>query len=519
MTDTPVNTMNLGQLLVRAGRSDGGRPALAVGERVVASYGELARRAAALGGQMRERFGLQPGERVAIAMTNCPQFMEVLNACWLAGLAAVPMNAKLHPKEFAYILADSGARLLFATEKLADAVAAHAGGLEELMEIVRVDSPAYEELLTGEPMRPDLQDADSLAWLFYTSGTTGKPKGAMLSHRNLLMMTYCYFIDVEHIAPGDAIVHAAPLSHGSGLYGIPHLAATAIQVIPESRGFEPEEIFSLIRAYPGTGMFAAPTMVKRLVESPAAGNADVANLKSITYGGGPMYVEDIKRAIERLGNRFAQIYGQGESPMTITSLTRTHHGERDHPRWAERMASVGRPQTCVEIAVADAGGAVLPPGEPGEVLVRGEQVMLGYWNREDATAETLRNGWLHTGDVGVIDEEGFLTLKDRSKDVIISGGANIYPREVEEVLLTHPGVLEVSVIGAPHPDWGEEVVAFVVAREGADVAIEDLDAHCLAEMARFKRPKQYRFIEALPKNAYGKVLKTELREALDEGGA
>ncbi|MDX1711418.1 MAG: AMP-binding protein, partial [Rhodovibrionaceae bacterium] len=366
MSRTAADPANLGQLLIRAGRSDAHRPALAVGERVVANYGELARRAAALSGQLRGRFALQPGDRVAIAMSNCPQFMEVLNACWLAGLAAVPMNAKLHPKEFAYILEDSGARLLFATEKLADAIAAHAGGLSQLKEIVRVETPAYEQLLAGDPMTPDLQGADSLAWLFYTSGTTGKPKGAMLSHRNLLMMTYCYFIDVEHISPGDAIIHAAPMSHGSGLYGVPHLAATAIQVIPESRGFDPEEIFSLIRAYPGTGMFAAPTMVKRLVESPAAGNADVANLKSITYGGGPMYVEDIKRAMERLGERFAQIYGQGESPMTITALSRSHHAERDHPRWEARLASVGRRQTCAEIAIRADDGRFLPPGEPGE---------------------------------------------------------------------------------------------------------------------------------------------------------
>jgi long-chain acyl-CoA synthetase len=506
---------NLGQFLIRAGRSDSQRPALAIGERTVADYGTLARRASALAAQLRGRFGLESGARVALAMTNCPQFLEVLNACWLAGLAAVPMNAKLHPKEFAYILEDSGARVLFATEKLADGISAQASGLGDLKEIVRVETPAYEQLCMGDAMAPDLQHPDSLAWLFYTSGTTGKPKGAMLSHRNLLMMSYCYFIDVEHIAPGDSIIHAAPMSHGSGLYSLPHLAATAVHVIPESRGFEAEEIFSLIKAHRGVGMFAAPTMVKRLVESPVAEGSDVGNLKSISYGGGPMYVEDIKRAMDRLGNRFVQIYGQGESPMTITSLTRSHHAERDHPRWEARLGSVGRRQTCVEIAIVGADDEPLPAGEVGEVLVRGEQVMNGYWNREDATAESLRGGWLHTGDVGSLDDDGFLTLKDRSKDVIISGGANIYPREVEEVLLTHPAVLEVSVVGAPHPDWGEEVIAFVVARPNARLEETELDRHCLREMARFKRPKRYRFINALPKNAYGKVLKTELRAALE----
>jgi len=259
-------------------------------------------------------------------------------------------------------------------------------------------------------------------------------------------------------------------------------------------------------------MFAAPTMVKRLVESPAARDADTRNLKTIVYGGGPMYVADLKRAMTLLGPKLAQIYGQGESPMTITALTKSRHADTAHPRYEQRLASVGTAQAVVEVRVADADDQTVAPGEPGEVLVRGDVVMLGYWRDLEATANTLRGGWLHTGDVGAMDQDGFLTLMDRSKDLIISGGSNIYPREVEEVLLRHPQVAEVSVVGAPHAEWGEEVVAFVVGREGREVAVGELDALCLDHIARFKRPKRYVLVDSLPKNNYGKVLKTELRK-------
>jgi len=225
-----------------------------------------------------------------------------------------------------------------------------------------------------------------------------------------------------------------------------------------------------------------------------------------------MYADDLRNALAVMGNRFAQIYGQGESPMTITALSRAQLADRDHPRWAERMVSVGVAQSLVEVRVVDAMGQPVPTGETGEVVVRGDTVMPGYWNNPTATAQTLQGGWLYTGDMGALDADGFLTLKDRSKDVIISGGSNIYPREVEEVLLTAPGVAEVAVVGAPDPAWGEVVVAFVVLQSGTATTTETLDQHCLAQMARFKRPKHYRVVQALPKNNYGKVLKTALRE-------
>jgi long-chain acyl-CoA synthetase len=300
------------------------------------------------------------------------------------------------------------------------------------------------------------------------------------------------------------------MSHGSGLYILPHVAKGACQVIPVSGGFDAAEVFELIGAHQGATLFFAPTMVSRLIDAPGFGDADFANLKTIVYGGAPMYVEDSLRALDALGPRLVQIYGQGESPMTITCLARAAHGATGEPRYLDRLASVGTAFTGVEVRVADADA-----DEIGEILVRGDAVMAGYWNDADASAETLRGGWLHTGDIGAIDGDGFLTLKDRSKDVIISGGSNVYPREVEEVLKRHDGVSEVSVVGRPHADWGEEVVAFVAVRPGAEVTEAALDALCLDHIARFKRPRAYRFVDALPKNDTGKVLKTALRDMLD----
>jgi long-chain acyl-CoA synthetase len=323
-----------------------------------------------------------------------------------------------------------------------------------------------------------------------------------------------YLADVDAISPGDCILHPAPMSHGSGLYILPHVAKAAAQVVPESGKFDPAEIFELLKVHRGATLFGAPTIVKRLVEHPGAGAAKLENLKTIIYGGGPMYLENIRRALDTFGQKFVQIYGQGESPMTITALSRECHADTGHPRYLERLSSVGVAQSVVEVRVADPEDRDLPVGETGEVLVRGDCVMTGYWRDSEATLSALRGGWLHTGDLGAFDEDGFLSLKDRSKDLIISGGSNIYPREIEEVLLKHPGVREASVVGRPDPEWGEQVVAFIVPSSLGAVDEGRLDALCREHIGRFKRPKAYRFVESLPKNNYGKVLKNELRQQL-----
>ena len=502
--------MNLAQLLVRAARVHPDRPALLHGEELVWRYRELAARVARIAGHLRE-LGLARGDRVALLMKNNVSYLEALYAVWWAGLAAVPINAKLHPGEVGYILENSETSALFVGADLADGVAPFAGLLRAT---IVAGGASHDAALAAAPVDAAPCAPTDLAWLFYTSGTTGRPKGVMLSHRNLATALACYFSDVDDVDAGDASVYAAPLSHGAGLYNLPFVARAARHVVPRSGGFDPEELVALSRSVGRLCLFAAPTMVHRLVDHVAATGAPCDGFKTIVYGGGPMYGEDIRRALATMGPRFVQIYGQGESPMTITALSRDQLADERHPRWAERIASVGVAQTLVEVRVVDDAGDDLPAGETGEVVVRGDTVMQGYWKNPEATAQALRDGWLWTGDLGALDGDGFLTLKDRSKDVIISGGANIYPREVEEVLLRHPRVREVSVVGRRDARWGEAVVAFAVVDGVVDAG--ELDALCLAHIARFKRPREYRFVAGLPKNNYGKVLKTALRELLQD---
>ena len=505
--------MNIARYLHRTAAVWPDLPAIASGHRVVADYRTLGRRVARLAGGLVGRLGLQSGDRVALIMRNGPAYVEAMYAAWHAGLVAVPINGKLHPREFAYILDHSGARAVFVSDDLLEAVVEAAAGLEAAPRLILADGPDYEDLL-GEPMALAPVAPRDTAWLFYTSGTTGRPKGAMLSHQVLQAFLLSYFADVDTVGPGDSIIHWSPMSHGSGINMLPNIAAGAVQVIPEGGHGDAPTVFDLIGRWPGASLFAAPTMVWRLVDHAERVAVDTRNLRTIVYGGGPMYLADCKRALAAFGYKLTQIYGQGESPMTITALSRAMHADVGHPRYEARLASAGVAQSVVEVRVCDAEDRDLPAGEVGEILARGDVVMTGYWRNPEATAAALRGGWLHTGDMGAFDEDGFLTLKDRSKDMIISGGSNIYPREVEEVLLRHPDAAEVSVVGRPHPEWGEEVVAFVVLRPGAAPDPAALDRLCLDHIARFKRPKDYRFVSALPKNNYGKVLKTALREAM-----
>ena len=498
--------MNIAHHLIRAGRVRGNQPAVARGAQVVLTYAALAERVARLAGAFGA-LSLSAGDRVGLLLKNCVEYPELLYACWHAGLVAVPINAKLHPSEFAFIIENSGARVCFATPDIASDIASV---IEDSVRLIEVETEEYRALVSARhaPLCP--RGPNDPAWLFYTSGTTGRPKGATLTHRNLLAAMFCYCTDVDPGAPWGAMLHAAPMSHGSGLYGLAHTMQASCHVIPEGGAFEPAEVYSCIQHWPNTSFFAAPTMVKRLLDYPTETNT--SNLKTLLYGGGPMYVEDLLDAIERYGPKLAQIYGQGETPMTITCVDAGVHADNQHPRWRERLGSVGVAQSVVEVQVADPEDKLLPGGETGEIIVRGDTVMSGYWENREASIETLRNGWLHTGDMGVFDQDGFLTLKDRSKDVIISGGTNIYPREVEEVLARDANTAEVSVIGVPDREWGEVVVAFVVAKRNCSVDTGALEKLCLENMARFKRPKSYRIVDALPKNNYGKILKTALRE-------
>ena len=325
-------------------------------------------------------------------------------------------------------------------------------------------------------------------------------------------MTLNYLADVDHAAVGDHLLHAAPMSHGSGLYAIPNIAAGATQLIPAARGFDLDEIRQMLACTPSVKFFAAPTMVMRLVDAIGSEGAP-ANLKSIIYGGGPMYVADSLRALDVLRpaagpdlrpGRIADDDHRAPGRASTSTIT-TDAGSIGSARSGARRPASN--SLCSTRTTGRSG-----PGEIGEVCVRGDVVMAGYLNNPQATAAALANGWLHTGDLGRLDEHGYLTLVDRSKDLIISGGSNIYPREVEEVLLLHPAIKEAAVVGVPDPEWGEAVVAVVVRKEGHIPDEKELDLFCLEHIARFKRPKRYVFVDELPKNATGKVLKRELRE-------
>jgi acyl-CoA synthetase (AMP-forming)/AMP-acid ligase II len=491
-----------------------GAPAISVGDVLTWTYAGLQNRVVRLAGGLRASPGVKPGDRIAMAMKNCPEYFELMWAAWHAGLIIVPMNAKLHAKEFAFILQNCGVRYCFVTPELSHALAAEVGSAAEATRIVEVGGAEFAAMAAHDALPLQVVHAEDPAWLFYTSGTTGRPKGATLTHRSLVGMTLRYYADVDAVGQSDCMIHTGPLSHASGLYSVPHFAKGSHQVIPASQGFDPVELFGLFDYYRETTFFCAPTMVTRLLHEPGVRSARLDSIKTLFYGGAPMYLENLKSALNLFGPRLWQGYGQGETPNTISCLSKAMHADDGHPRFEERLASVGIARTGVEVRVVDESGSELPAGEVGEIICRSEVTMSGYWNNPQATASALRDQWLHTGDLGVFDEDRFLTLKDRSNDVIISGGSNIYPREVEEVLLQHPDVLEASVIGRPHDDWGEEVVAFVVPKAGRVLDEAMLDRLCLDNIARFKRPKHYVRLDELPKSSYGKILKSELRTRL-----
>ncbi|WP_323040316.1 class I adenylate-forming enzyme family protein [Gemmobacter sp.] len=489
--------MTIANWLLQTARSWPLRPAIFDGDTLKHDYASLLQQVCDRAADLAAR-GIGPGDRVAIFARNAPDYIAALHAIWWVGGVVVPVNHKLHPREADWILDHSGATLVFTDDGHSFA------GRAELA--LAAPAPA------GAPIAPPLpREGGDPAWLFYTSGTTGRPKGVMLSHDNLVQMSLSYATDVDRPQQGDHMLYAAPMSHGAGLYMFAQLRAAGAHVVPVSRGFDSAEIRELARSLGGLVMFAAPTMVKRLIALARETGWDGSGVRTIIYGGGPMYAADIDEALAQFGARFVQIYGQGESPMTISYLSRDLVADTTHPRWRDRRASVGVAQGACQLAILGPDDTPLPAGKTGEICVRAPTVMQGYWQNPEASAETLRGGWLHTGDLGHMDADGFLYLTDRSKDVIISGGTNIYPREVEEVLLRHPAVFEVAVVGEPEPEWGEQVVAFVVFVPGETADPAALDRWCRDNIAGFKRPKRYEFPQALPKNSYGKVLKTDLR--------
>jgi long-chain acyl-CoA synthetase len=506
--------MNVGRFLADAADRDPGKAAFIWGDQVT-SYREANARSDSLAGAL-QRFGAGKGARVGLLMPNCPQLLESMFATWKAGGCVVPLNARFRTDEIVYHLSDSGARAVIFSEPYRETVAALRDRVPGLERLICVGDPLPGQLgyagLAGEGGGPDgcadVSD-DDLAWLFYTSGTTGRPKGAMLSYGNLTFVAVAWVADLMPLRPADVGLHAAPLTHGAGFHALALTMTGATQVILRPHQFDAANFCATVERHRVTNTWLVPTQIKMLLNHPGPAERDLSSLQWIVYGGSPMYVADLRQALQRFGPVFVQIYAQGETPMTATYLRREDHVTAGP--LAERLASCGHARSGLEIRIADEQDREAPRGQPGEICVRGASVMKGYWERPDATAETLREGWLHTGDVGSMDARGYVYILDRTKDMIISGGANVYPREVEEVLIQHPAVAEACVVGVPHEVWGEAVKAVVVLRPDATASADDLARFVGDRIADYKKPKSVDFVPELPKNAYGKVLRRELK--------
>ncbi|HTC81797.1 MAG TPA: long-chain fatty acid--CoA ligase [Acidimicrobiia bacterium] len=513
--------MNIGRMLANTASRLPDRPAVTWGDRTL-SYRDLDRRSDALARGLAG-LGVRPGARVGVYMRNRPEVLEAMFACFKAGYCLVPLNSRLTADEVAFQLGDAGAAAIV-TDGEGQLVAG--AGAEGTGATVVVASPHpslddgahdLEAVVAAGGDRGGAAvpvERDHLAWLFYTSGTTGRPKGAMLSHGNLAFVTASWLADLTPLSEDDVTLHAAPLSHGAGFHALAATARGAHQVIPTGTRFDPVAVLDLLRGSGTTNTWLVPTQIVMLTDAAAVGPVGLPRLRHVVYGGAPFPPAELRRALEVFGPVFVQLYGQGETPMTATVLPAADHAAALAGEGPERLASAGYARPGMDVRVLDGDDRDAPAGAVGEVCLRGPAVMLGYWNQEDATADTLRNGWLHTGDLGRMDEAGYLYLLDRAKDLIITGGSNVYAVEVEAALAGHPSVRDVAVVGVADRTWGELVVAVVVSDRPGEQVEAGLAAHCASVLAAYKRPRRYVFTDALPRNAYGKVLKRELRETL-----
>jgi len=510
--------MNVGQMLTNAARRHPARPAVSWGDHQL-DYATLDRRTNALTRGLGE-LGVVPGDRVAVLMRNRPEMLEAMYACFKGGFCLVPLNSRFTEDEIAYHLSDAEVAAVLTDAEGADSVlGATAMGRAQLPVIVAggVAAPggahSHDDVIAGSDDAPATVavDRDDLAWLFYTSGTTGHPKGAMLTHGNLAFATASWLADLTPMSEHDVVLHAAPLSHGAGFHALAATARGAHQVIPVGTRFDPAAIIELLAEARITNTWMVPTQIVMLLDHVGDEPPPLADFRAVVYGGAPFAPADLRRALEVFGPVFVQLYAQGETPMTATVLPRADHAAALAGDRPERLASAGYARPGMDVRVLGDDDQELAVGAVGEVCVQGPTVMAGYWRRPEESADALRNGWLHTGDLGRFDEHGYLFLLDRAKDMIITGGSNVYAVEVEAVLAAHPAVHEAAVVGLADRTWGELVVAVVVGDATDEPAITE---HCAGALAGYKRPRRYVFVDELPRNAYGKVLKRELRDQL-----
>jgi long-chain acyl-CoA synthetase len=457
--------------------------------------------------------GVGPGDRVCVLDKGHDHFFEVIFGIAKAGAVFTPVNWRLAPPEISYVINDARAAIVFTGSDFNDALAAAEKDLKEVRSVVRFgDGPAawhaYEAWRDAAPdtdPRLDVRESET-AWQLYTSGTTGHPKGAELTHKNLFSVLSVGVLGFGGLSAGEIGMVCMPLYHIGGAGFALCLIYTGMSLVVV-RDFNPAEILRLLEERRVNHTFFVPAMLNFLLLDPSAATRDFGSLRTIVYGASPIPEELLRTSMERFGCSFVQAYGLTETTGAICLLSAD-----DHVAGGRLLRSCGRPVFGCNIRVVDAEGRDLPPGEVGEIAIRGDAVMKGYWNLPDATERAIRDGWFYSGDAGYFDEHGYLFIHDRVKDMIVSGGENVYPAEVESVLYSHPAVADAAVIGAPDERWGEAVKAVVVLKPGQTASERDVIEHCRGKIAGYKIPKSVDFVDVLPRNPTGKILKRVLRE-------
>ncbi|MGP3698030.1 acyl-CoA synthetase [Rhodobacter sp. NSM] len=520
---TPVSTrvMNLATLLTQVARRDPEGIALVMGDDRW-TWGQFEARTDALAAALQRRFGLQKGDRVMCQSQNCLEMMQAMFAVWRAGGVWVPANFRQTPEEVVYLTQSSGANILLCNASFpghAEACLRDCPDLTHVLSFGTSDFGPCIEDVTADHMgqRPQVAavERDDPCWFFFTSGTTGRPKASVLTHGQMAFVVTNHLADLmPGLTPEDASLVVAPLSHGAGVHQLTQVARGVKTILMPGDRFDVPTVWRLVQEWRVSTMFTVPTILKLLVEDASTAAADLSSLRYVIYAGAPMYRVDQQKALATLGPVLVQYFGLGECTGNITVLPARLHQAEDGP--LARTGTCGHPRTGIEIQIQDDAGRELPPGETGEICCIGPAVFAGYYKNPEANAKSFRDGWFRTGDLGHVDAEGFLYITGRQSDMFISGGSNVYPREIEEKILTHPAVSEVAVLGVPDPLWGEVGWAICVAT--GPVTEEELAAHLEGKLSRYKMPKRFLFWEALPKSAYGKITKKMIREELEARG-
>lgn len=517
-----TRTTNLAHFLTRNARRLADRPAIIWEDKVI-SWSQLDQRVSALAAAMKDRFGVKPGDRVLVQSPNNNEITEIMLACWRVGAVWVPSNFRQSADEVAYLGQKAEASLMFCEQGFPDhAVKAleTIKGLEQVVCIGRGFGTAYDDLIAdyaGAIVANADVDRDDPSWLFFTSGSTGKPKAVVLTHGQLTFTALNHLNDLmPATTPDDVSLVVAPLSHGAGMHQLTQIAAGAASVLLPSGKFDPAKAWELVERYKVTNAFTVPTIVKLLTEHPSVDEYDHSSLRYLIYAGAPMYREDQKYALRKLGPVLVQYFGLGEVTGAITVLPRGDHHMEDGPE--ARVGTCGIERTGLHVTIQNDEGQHLAAFETGEICVAGLAVFAGYYKDETANSKAFRDGWFRTGDLGHMDAQGYLYITGRSSDMYISGGSNVYPREVEEIMLMHPDLSEVAILGAPHPKWGEVGLAVCVCKPGKHVLAEDLSAMLDVRLAKYKLPHSYIFLDEMPKTGYGKITKKLVREELESRG-